>query len=59
VRGYPPAAADIAAVWIGITWARAERASRSAERAAYYRPRRGAPATTGNRAERGARTRTN
>ena len=56
---YPMAAAmrDIAAVRVGVTRARAERAGRSAKRAAYYRPRRGAPATTGNRAERGARPR--
>ena len=55
MRAYPPASVNIAAVRIGITRTRAERAGRGAERAANYRARRGAAATTGKRTERGAR----
>src|SRR5215471_1188945 len=55
IRPYPAASVNIAAVRVGITRTRVERTGRGAERAADYRARRGAAATTGNRTERGAR----
>src|SRR5215468_11395173 len=53
---YPTAAAmrDIAAVGIGVTWARAERAGHGADRAADDGPRCGAAATASNPTDRSA-----
>jgi len=56
MRRYPTAAAmrDIAAVGIGVTRVRAERAGHGADRAADDRPRCGTAATAGNPTDRGA-----
>src|SRR6516165_11639483 len=56
MRRYPTAAAmrDIAAVRVGVTRARAERACHSADRAADDGPCCGAAATTSNPTDRGA-----
>ena len=45
---------DVAAVGVGVTWARAERAGHGADRAADDRTRRGSAAAAGNRTDPGA-----
>lgn len=46
----------IAAVWVGVTPVRAERARHGADRAANQRPGRGTATAAGDRAESGARS---